>query len=161
MGTEGRRTAVEHNLFHSNTVNFCQATLHSVTQHETWSKTGGKGSYSKSDEINTHVAEWWSWWCQGNRSQHCQGSSKPPSMWPAQLAWQCSQSLGNSLCLVGSAYLRRESREELLFAFLFSLACITWFFYNWACTKYSVKMHVVELPLRLRAHASPTPSHTL
>lgn len=161
VGTEGHRTAVEHNLFLSNMVNFCQAVLHPVTWGIKWSKSGGKGSYWKSDEINTHVAEMWSCWCQGNGSQHSHGSSKPPSKWPAQLAWQHCQGFGNSLCLVGSAYLRRESRDELLFAFLFSLAWITGFFYNWACTKYSVKMHAVELPLRLRAHASPTPSHTL
>lgn len=161
MGTEGHRTAVEHNLFHSNTGNFCQAMLHPATQHVKWSKSGEKGSCSKSDEINTHVAEMWSCWCQRNGSQHSHGSSKPPSMRLAHLAWQCCQGFGNSLCLVGSAYLRRESRDELLFAFLFSLACVTGFFYNWACTKYSVKMHVMELPLRLRAHASPTPAHTL
>lgn len=158
VGAEGHRTAVEHHLFHSNTGNFCHVTLCNVMLKvvQKWRKRKLLKVW-----LNTHSAECWSCWCQGNGSQHSHGSSKPLSMWPAQLAWHCSQGFGNSLCLVGSAYLRRELRDELLFAFLCLLACVTRFFYNWACTKYSVKMHVVELPLSLWTHASPTPSHTL
>lgn len=41
-------------------------------QHKKWSKVVKKWrkSCSKSDKINTRVAEWWSCWCQGNGSQN-------------------------------------------------------------------------------------------
>lgn len=67
-----------------------------------------------------------------------------------RLVWQCSHGFGNGIFLVRFVYLRRELRDDSLFAFLFYLPVWgTSFFYNLACTKYSVKTHAMELPLRL------------